>query len=115
MPKNTPLQDFFFKHIKIIKRNKVKCSECGCALIGDFSEVAHVMPKSKFKSVAMENDNIIYLCGWKSENNCHGKLDNSSIETVREMKIYPKIQAAFKKLEGKIAEKLTWKDWDRYE
>ena len=111
----TPLQKFFFKHIKIIKSERKVCEECGDRLQGDFSEVCHILNKSKFKSIAMEDDNVIYLCGWKSNNNCHAMLDNSALEYVKRMKIYPKLQAAFKGLEDRITEKMSWKDWDRWE
>ena len=111
----TELQDFFLKHINIIKRDNHSCKECGDNLIGDFSEVAHILPKSKFKSIAMNDDNVIYLCGRHSKNNCHAKFDNYSISAIKEMNIYPSVQKSFSSLEGIIQEKLTWKDYDRFE
>lgn len=115
MTEHSPLQLFFFKHINAIKRERILCGECGERLKGDFSEVAHILPKSKFKSIATNDDNVIYLCGWQSNNNCHGKLDNSSIEDVKQMKIYPQLQHAFELLENEIKEKISWKTYERFE
>ena len=109
------LSDFFEEHIFNIRRSNSKCEECGASLRGDYSEICHILPKSKFKSIAMDDDNIIYLCGWQSQNNCHGKLDNSSQSAVKEMKIFPQLQEAFENLEGRITEKINWKDYERFE
>lgn len=83
--------------------------------MGDFSEVAHILPKSKFKSIATLDKNIIYLCGWKSENNCHGKYDNCSNKDLRNMIIFPKILKSFDELCDLIEEKITYKDYDRWQ
>jgi hypothetical protein len=107
--------EFYQKHIKIIKQNKVKCEECGCNLVGDVSEVCHILNKSRFKSIATEDLNILYLCCRGSDKNCHSKLDNSKTEEVKFMKIYPKIQERFNKLKETLQEKLTWKDYELFE
>lgn len=107
--------DFYQSHIKLIRENKIKCEECGCNLIGDVSEVCHILNKSRFKSVATDDLNILYLCCRNSQNNCHSKLDNSPHEIVKDMKIYTKIQETFNKLKEKIQENLTWKDYELFE
>lgn len=111
----TDLQKFFIKHISIIKSKKERCKECGCSLIGDFSEVAHILPKSRFKSVAMHDDNVIYLCSWKSTNNCHARFDNCSNVDLRKMKIFPHVSSIFENLTKVITEKLSYKDYDRWD
>lgn len=106
--------EFFEKHIKLIKSNNISCEECGEKLKGDVSEVAHILPKNKFKSVATNSDNIIYLCGMYSTNQCHYKFDNSSIEYVREMKIFNKIVERFNSIRNLVQEKFSWKDLERF-
>lgn len=107
--------EFYQKHISIIKQNRTKCEECGCNLMGDVSEVCHVLPKGRFKSIATEDINILYLCCRNSQNNCHSKLDNSPHEVVKEMQIYSTIKDRFNKLKEIIQEKLTWKDYELFE
>lgn len=105
---------FFQKHIKNISVNRLCCEECGSRLFGDVSEVAHILPKQTFKSISTEDSNVIYLCGWKSPNNCHDKFDNGSNEKVKEMKIFEKICESYENLLPLIEEKINYKVTDRY-
>ena len=108
------LPEFFKKHIEIAKTKY--CEECGEKLRGHVSEIAHVLPKSYFKSVSTNDLNVLYLCGmFCSGNNCHSKFDNSTQEKVKEMKIYSKVQEIFKQLEEEITEKINYKHRDLYE
>jgi hypothetical protein len=102
--------DFYKKHVDIIKNNKVCCYECGIKLLGDVSEVAHVLNKSNFKSIATNDENIIYLCGWK-QNNCHDKFDSGK---EREMKVYQIAKDKFNILKELIKEKINYKIWEKY-
>jgi len=79
---------FFQRHLINIANNDKCCEECGHRLIGDVSEIAHILDKSKYKSVSVNDDNVLYLCSWKSPNNCHSKFDNSSEEVIQSMKIF---------------------------
>lgn len=106
---------FFQKHIGVIKKDRLSCLECGDRLIGDVSEVAHILEKSKFKSISTDDENVIYLCGWKSKNNCHGKFDNSPIEIVKEMKIYRFLLPIVDRLINKIEEKINYKFYDKWQ
>lgn len=106
---------FFQKHIAEIKSTKARCAECGDRLFGDVSEVAHILEKSKFKSISTDDENVIYLCGWKSKNNCHGKFDNSSNEVVQEMKIYQDLLPVVRLLKEKIDEKVNYKFYDKWQ
>ena len=73
-------QKFFIKHVNKIVEEGLCCEECGDKLQGNVSEVAHILPKGYFKSVATNNDNVLYLCGMYSENQCHRKFDDSKVE-----------------------------------
>lgn len=101
---------FYQKHIEFIKKNRVICEECGIKLLGDVSEVAHILSKGVYKSISTEDDNVVYLCGWK-QNNCHDKFDSGR---VAEMKIYGKIKDRFATLKDRIEEKINHKIWERY-
>lgn len=107
------MKDFYLRHIKNIRDFKLICEECGCNLSGDFSEVAHILHKSKFKSIALDDDNIIYLCGY-SGNNCHAKFDLSSTEEFRKMKVFNKVSQRYEELKSKIKEKINYKIEERY-
>lgn len=111
--KNFP--EFFEKHVNNIIRNKEICRECGCRLKGNVSEVAHILPKQTFKSISTEDDNVVYLCSWQSENNCHSKFDDGNDEVVHNMKIYPYIQEKVKNLMEKITENINFKFYDTWQ
>jgi len=106
--------EFFQKHIQIIKNNKCLCEECGDKLIGHVSEIAHVLPKSYFKSLATNDDNVIYLCGMYTLSQCHTNFDNQPVEKVKQMIIYPKVMRIFAELESTITEKITYKHYEKY-
>jgi len=106
--------EFFQKHIQIIKDGKLSCEECGERLKGDVSEIAHILPKSKFKSISTNDLNVIYLCGMYSNNNCHHNFDNLTVEKVKQMNIFPKICEIFKELEPIITEQINYKIYDKY-
>ncbi len=106
------LSEFFTRHVEIAK--KMCCEECGARLRGDVSEIAHVLQKQYFKSVMCSDENVLYLCGLFSSNNCHSNFDNFPQEKVKQMKIYPKVKEKFKQLEEQITEKLNYKHYELY-
>jgi len=106
---------FFQHHIQVIKDNNLCCEECGERLKGDVSEIAHVLPKSFFKSISTNDINVLYLCCRYSSNDCHSKFDNSATEEVKQMKIYPKVQKIFRLLKEEITETINYKTTDKYE
>lgn len=106
--------EFFQKHIQIIKENKLCCEECGERLKGDISEIAHILPKSTFKSIATNDNNVLYLCGMWSVSQCHSNYDNLPTIKVKEMKIFGKVSERFRILEEEVAEKITYKTEERY-
>lgn len=105
---------FFMKHMKIIKDGKLCCAECGGRLQGHVSEVAHILPKSGFPSIALADDNVIYLCGMYSDTQCHTKFDNCSTEAFRKMEVFKIVSEVFPELEGKLTENISYKIYDRY-
>lgn len=105
--------EFYKRHILNIKKNRSCCQECGVRLLGHVSEVAHILGKSKFKSVSTIDENIIYLCGYLQEN-CHGSFDNISNEGLKKMNIYDEVVLRFKYLINFISEDINYKIKDRY-
>ncbi len=105
---------FYAKHIGYIKEHKLRCAECGDRLIGDVSEVAHILNKSIFKSVSTEDGNVIYLCGWKSSNNCHSTFDNCSLADLKKMLIYHSVCDKFLYLKERVKEKINFKTIERF-
>lgn len=89
----------FFKSLNI----PVNCQECDKPLIaftdyGRRSVSAHILPKSKFESVAMNEDNILFLgAGYLGGCHCHDDWD-SCIETRMEMKVYPTALKRYQKI-----------------
>lgn len=72
--------DLFFKSLR--KGMKNKCLFCGGETMKQDDEkyhfsLAHLLPKSIFKSVATVPENIIELCFWN--NSCHTNFDNGKI------------------------------------
>jgi hypothetical protein len=105
------LPEFFQRHIEIAKG--IRCANCGERLIGDVSEVAHRLPKNLFKSVMCDDENVTYLCSWKSTNNCHGLYDGSN-EQLQSLPIFLAEKEIIKNLLGKVIENFNYKTTDRW-
>ena len=105
------LPNFFQKHIEIAKTKC--CEECGAKLKGNASEIAHRLPKSFFKSVMCDDDNIVYLCGMYSNNMCHSKYDGTN-EQLQSLNIFLAEKEIIKKLLEKVTEKYNWKILERW-
>lgn len=109
------LSEFFNKHISIIRSRRERCRECGEQLRGSHSEVAHILPKTTYKSVQCDDDNVVYLCGAWSKNQCHTKFDNSSHEIITQMNIYPYICEKFSILRERVTERIHFNLIELYE
>jgi len=105
--------EFYEKHVNLIVENKSSCEECGAKLIGDVSEVAHILPKSTFKSISTLDENVIYLCSWKSQNMCHSKFDGTN-KQLWGMKIFENIKLRVPKLLETVTENYNWKLTDKW-
>lgn len=108
-------KEFFEKHIGLIRSENKRCQECGDRLKGDVSEVAHILPKQTYKSIATDDDNVIYLCSWRSENNCHSVFDDSPDYKLQAMKIYNDVREKVIKLIEKVTENINYKFYDTWQ
>lgn len=106
------LPEFFKKHIGIARGKH--CEECGTKLIGDVSEVAHILDKSRFKSIMCLDKNVAYLCSWKSSNNCHSLFDGS-VEQLKQMTIFKEKRKVVIELLGEVTEEYNYKTTDKWE
>lgn len=93
--------EFFKRHIEHIITSNQLCENCGARLRGNSSEVAHIIAKSTNPEVATDDDNIIYLCGLFSENQCHAKFDSGSSNRVQ-MACFGVAKKKFAKIKDKI-------------
>lgn len=105
------LPQFFEKHIKIAKTKC--CSNCGEKLRGDVSEIAHRLPKSTFKSIQCDDDNIIYLGGRFSNCGCHSLYDGTN-EQLQSLNIFNSEKEIIKELLEKVTENINYKLYDRW-
>ena len=71
------------------------------------------MPKSTFKSIQCDDNNVTYLCSWKSTNDCHSKYDGTN-EQLWSLNIFEDERLKIEKLLEKVTEKYNWKLLDRW-
>lgn len=102
---------FFQKHIEIAKTKY--CANCGEKLKGDVSEIAHRLPKSFFKSIMCDDDNVIYLGGMFSNCGCHSMYDGTN-EQLQFLSIFSAEKEIIKELLDRVTEKYNWKILDRW-
>ena len=106
------LPEFFKKHIEIAK---TKCCEnCGEKLKGEVSEIAHRLPKSYFKSIQCDDDNVVYLGGRFSNCGCHALYDGTN-EQLQSLSFFAEEKIKIEKLLEKVTEKYNWKILERWQ
>lgn len=96
------MKEFFERHIQRAKGSY--CENCGRKLMGHASEIAHIFEKSFFKSVSKNDNNVLYLCGMWSENQCHAIFD-STLTAMSQMKCFSKALEKYKIIRNEIKEK----------
>ena len=97
------LPEFFKKHIEIAKTKC--CANCGEKLKGEVSEIAHRLPKSFFKSIMCDDENVVYLGGRFSSCGCHSLYDGTN-EQLQSLSIFS--------AEKEIIEKLLEKRYEKF-
>ena len=106
------LPEFFQRHIEIAKTKS--CEECGEKLRGEVSEVAHRLPKSYFKSIQCDDDNVVYLGGRFSKCECHSKYDGTN-EQLQSLSIFLAEKEKIKELLEKVTETVNYKTYDKWQ
>jgi len=106
------LPEFFQKHIEIAK---TKCCEnCGEKLRGEVSEIAHRLPKSYFKSIQCDDENVVYLGGRFSSCGCHSLYDGTN-EQLQSLSIFLAEKEIIKELLEKVTETVNYKIYDKWQ
>jgi hypothetical protein len=105
------LPEFFQKHIEIAKGKC--CANCGEKLRGEVSEIAHRLPKSYFKSIMCEDDNVVYLGGRFSSCQCHSKYDGTN-EQLQSLSFFAAEKIKIEELLEKVTETVSYKLYDRW-
>jgi hypothetical protein len=106
------LPEFFQRHIEIAKTKR--CTNCGERLKGDVSEIAHRLPKSYFKSIMCDDDNVVYLGGRFSSCGCHSLYDGTN-EQLQSLSIFSAEKEIIKDLLEKVTEEINYKLYDRWQ
>lgn len=106
------LSEFFEKHIEVAKSKY--CTNCGEKLKGDVSEIAHRLPKSTFKSIMCDDQNVVYLGGRFSNCGCHNLYDGSN-EQLQSLSIFLAEKEVVKELLEKVTEEINYKTYDRWQ
>lgn len=108
------LPEFFLRHVEKIKKGKLNCTNCGEPLKGDVSEIAHRLPKSTFKSIQCDDNNVVYLGGRFSTCGCHSLYDGTN-EQLQSLNIFSAEKEIIKELLEKVTENYNWKLLDRWQ
>jgi hypothetical protein len=99
--------DFFDKAIKEMQQNPF-CENCGGRININYlphHNVAHILPKQRFKSVATHDSNKMFLCAGKDGlKSCHEQFD-SGYSTMMEMPVFEIAKKRFEIFKDEITEK----------
>ena len=106
------LPEFFQRHIEIAKTKC--CANCGEKLRGDVSEIAHRLPKSFFKSIQCDDDNVVYLGGRFSSCGCHSLYDGTN-EQLQSLNIFSAEKEIVKELLEKVTEQINYKIYEKWQ
>lgn len=95
--------EFYEKHVRNARKVRL-CENCGTRLRGHISEIAHILPKNLFKSVATNDDNVLYLgSGMFSNCSCHDDYDYSWSK-AKEMPVWELAKKRFNLFKDEIQE-----------
>ena len=108
------LSEFFIRHVNKIKTEKLHCANCEEKLKGDVSEVAHRLPKSTFKSIQCDDDNVVYLGGRFSSCGCHALYDGTN-EQLQSLNIFSAEKEIVKELLEKVTEQINYKIYEKWQ
>ena len=100
------LSPYFSYHIEMIEKSN-KCENCQCYLVPSHFHIAHILPKSKYKSVSNNLDNAMYLCtSILGGNGCHDEFDKNQndIEYLSTFPIIEKVISRFNKIKKFLTE-----------
>lgn len=103
------LPEFFKNAIEELEKNP-RCVNCGCVINTSYEpirNIAHILPKSKYKSVMTHPLNWVPLCAAKDHsisNDCHYLFDNRILE-IPTMLCYHLAKSRFEKFKSEVVER----------
>lgn len=103
------LPDFFQDSIEELK-DKPVCANCGCSINVNYlphTNIAHILPKSRYKSVMSNKYNFILLCSFKDNedgSSCHYHFDNN-INDIPLMPCFKEAKRKFNLFKDEVKEK----------
>lgn len=103
------LPEFFETAIEELKKSP-RCINCGCVINVSYEpvrNVAHILPKSKYKSVMTHPLNKIFLCTSKDQDtgiDCHFRFDNRIMD-IPNMPCYKEAKEKFDKFKHEVTER----------
>ena len=105
--KGRDLTSFYTKHIELLGKT-LKCQNCG-GRINPYlmhNNIAHILPKERYKSVQENDLNVIYLCSGKDGNDqdCHFNFDNKGSVFRQTMNVYSLAVERVKSLQDQVTE-----------
>lgn len=106
-------KEFYEEQVKLCRGKR--CMSCSRKLRGDVSEIAHILPKSIFKSIATNPLSVLFLCSNKiyGSDGCHDKYDRSW-EDAKSMPIWVVVIERYNLLKEEIKE-YNWKILNHFE
>jgi len=111
------LPDFYKHHISISKNRK--CENCGLKIKNPGTKnIAHIIPKSRFKSVNDNLDNYLFLCSnfdrFDGKMGCHERYDKSW-SSAMSMPVWKLAVERFNKFKHLIVEKSRILEYFNYD
>jgi 5-methylcytosine-specific restriction endonuclease McrA len=103
------LPEFFQNAIEELKK-KPKCVNCGRRINVNYRpemNIAHILPKSKYKSVNDHPFNKIFLCAYKDNpdgSSCHIDFDTRILD-IPKMPCFTEAKKNFEKFKDEVAER----------
>lgn len=100
------LPEFFTDAVEIAKKDPY-CDNCGRKLNLDYNphwNIAHILPKQKYKSVMTHQLNWIKLCTSKEDGDCHHKFDNN-ISGIPDMVCFNLAKSMFEIFKPEVLER----------
>ena len=101
------LQPYYNYHIKQLQK-KLICENCGQPIKPYLlhSNIAHILPKSKYKSVSTNIHNYLYLCSGKDDNSidCHYTFDYRGSEIRKNMEVFELAKQRYNLFKDEVVE-----------
>lgn len=100
------LPDFFRSAIRTAEKSPY-CDNCGRVLNLTYNphwNIAHILPKQRYKSVMTHPFNWISLCTSKEDGDCHYKFDNN-INEIPQMPCFERAKKRFEVFRHEILER----------